>query len=261
MLLIDQLSYSSKLRYKNPYVKAFFSVCTLMLCVITRSIIVSMITFLVMGSLTIIKGGTSFSHYNKLIKIPMVFIFLSTISIIVNISKVPLSSVGFPVFGYYISISSDSCFFSARLFLTALSSVSCLYFLSLTTPMTDLLMVLDRLHFPPVLIELMMLIYRFIFILMEIANSLTISMKSRLGYKDFKTSCYSVGSLMAVLLLRSMQKASYLYDAMESRCYNGRINLLTNSYPITKKEIVFVGLFELMLLFIYIFLKVKQINL
>ena len=40
-----------------------------------------------------------------------------------------------------------------------------MYFLSLNTPVTDLTMALERLHVPRLLVELMELIYRFIFVI------------------------------------------------------------------------------------------------
>lgn len=202
-----------------------------------------------------LRGGTSFANYIRLMKIPLLFIIMSTISIILNISPIPLSFIALPFGKYYITVSQDSLLFACQLLLTALGSVSCLYFLSLSTPMTDFLMVLKRVRCPFLLIELMLLIYRFIFVLLDFSSSLSISQKSRLGNKDFKTSCYSIGNLMAVLLVRSLQKSSYLYDAMESRCYDGKILLLTDTSPIKKEELVFVAVFELILIAIAVLIS------
>ena len=125
-----------------------------------------------------------------------------------------------------------------QLILTAMASVSCLYFLTLTTPMTDILMVLKRIHCPYLIIELMMLIYRFIFVLLDIAYQLRISQICRLGNKDRRTSWESIGGLMAVLLVRAMSRANDLYDAMESRCYNGVISVLEETSSATRKDVM-----------------------
>ena len=66
----------------------------------------------------------------------------------------------FPVGDWYITGSRDSVRDGALLWAVALSAVSCLYFLSLNTTMTDILEVLRKLHVPALLIELMLLIYR-----------------------------------------------------------------------------------------------------
>ena len=49
--------------------------------------------------------------------------------------------------------------------------------------MTDILGACRKLHLPSLLIELMLLIYRFIFVLSETAHSITISQQSRLEAK------------------------------------------------------------------------------
>ena len=53
--------------------------------------------------------------------------------------------------------------------------------------MTEILDVLKRLHFPGLFIELMLLTYRFIFILMEGASAIMTAQKARLGNRDLKS--------------------------------------------------------------------------
>ncbi|CUX30022.1 CbiQ family ECF transporter T component [Clostridium sp. C105KSO13] len=116
--------------------------------------------------------------------------------------------------------------FGVQLIGTAMASVSCLYFLSLNTTMMDFLGVLAKLHCPGILMELTLLIYRFIFVLMETASAIMVSQKSRLGNKDFRTSIDSFGKMGAGLLIRAFKRSNALYDAMESRCYDGKIRVL-----------------------------------
>lgn len=248
MIVIDKLCYYSKLRYVNAGEKFVYSILTLLFCVISRSITVALIVLVVNGILTVWKGGIPLSRYRKLMMIPLVFLFLSTIAIILNFSQVPLNAFALPIGKYYITSSWDSLEFGIQLILTALASVSCLYFLSLNTPMTDILLVLSRIHCPDLLIELMMLIYRFIFVLLEISSAISTAQDSRLGNKDYKTAVKSFGSLASVLFLRAMKKSNALYDAMESRCYDGKIRVLNENYPPKKKEILWIACFQIFLL-------------
>ncbi|HIZ76879.1 MAG TPA: cobalt ECF transporter T component CbiQ [Firmicutes bacterium] len=238
MIMIDKLCYSSKLRYQSPFLKMGFSIGLLFLCVISRSIVVSLCILLLMGSLTVIRGGTSFKRYRHFMFVPLAFLLLSTVAIMVNLSPEPLSLVAIPVGRSYLTVSWAGFIQCVNLILTALAAVSCLYFLTLTTPLTDILLVLRKCKCPYLVIELMMLIYRFIFILFELASSLYHSQACRLGHKDLKTSWNSMGKLMAVLLVRAMQKSNRLFDAMESRCYNGTILVLEEHQAAAKKEIV-----------------------
>ena len=191
MLLIDRLCYNSKLRYVNAGLKLAYAVITLALCIISHSVVVACFVLAVNGILTLYKGGIPFKHYLHLMTVPLVFLLLSTLAILVNISHTPLDAFAFPIGSWYITSSYRGLYQGIQLTLTALASVSCLYFLSLNTPMTDILNELRKLKCPSLIVELMLLIYRFIFVLLEIASSITTSQNSRLGNRNFKTSCQS----------------------------------------------------------------------
>lgn len=251
-MIIDKLSYHSNLRYVNACEKTVFAVITLLLCVMSRSIAIAVIVLAAMGGLTVVKGGTPLFRYLRLMTVPLAFLLMSTAAIILNWSKTPLDAFAIPLGNHYITSSLDSLLFGLQLILTALAGVSCLYFLSLSTPMPDILMALGRFHVPALMIELMLLIYRFIFVLSDISSSISTSQDARLGNKDFRTSCKSFGALGSVLFIRAFAKSSRLYDSMESRCYDGTIRVLREEYPPRKKEVVWIVLFELLLLFLMI---------
>lgn len=248
MIVIDKLCYYSKLRYVNAGEKFAYAMATLIFCLVSRSIVIALLVLAVNGILNVKTGGIPLSRYKTLMAVPLAFLFLSTIAIIINISKTPLDAFAIPVGSYYITGSYSSILYGIQLILTALASVSCLYFLSLNTPMTDIILVLRRLRCPLLIQELMLLIYRFIFVLLDIASAITTSQNSRLGNKDYKTSIKSFGSMISVLFIRAMKKSNALYDAMEARCYDGTIRVLTENYPPKKKEIIYIILFELLLL-------------
>lgn len=251
MIVVDKLCYSSKLRYVNAEEKFAFSLSTLLICVICRSVLCAVIILLTMGILTVKIGGTPFPRYRNLMTIPLTFLVLSTLAIIVNFSSTPLDAFAIPLGSIYITGSWHGLFRAAQLIITALAAVSCLYFLSLTTPMTDILEVLRKLRCPALFIELMLLIYRFLFVLLEIASSIMTSQRSRLGNKDMKTSYHSFSQMVSVLFARAMKKSNALFDAMESRCYDGNIHVLSETIPPQKKEIAGICIFELFLLLCY----------
>ena len=101
----------------------------------------------------------------------------------------------------------------------------------------------------------MLLIYRYIFVLLEIASNLRTAQNSRLGNKDYRTSLKSFGALASALFIRAIKKSNALYDAMESRCYDGTIRVLNETYPPAGKEIIAIVLFELAL---YAFLLAEK---
>ena len=253
MTLIDKLCYTSKLRYINAGEKVSFSLASLCFCIISRSMLVAAIVLFAASWLTIKKGGISPIYYGKLMRIPCIFLMISTLAIIINISSNPLDAFSIPIGAWYLSGSWSGIYQGIQLILTALACVSCLYFLSLSTPLTDIIHVLESWHIPWLIIELMMLIYRFIFLLLEIASSISCSQHSRLGYKNFRTSIKSYGLLASSLFILSIRKAGNIYDAMEARCYDGRIHVLKEQQPVKQKDIFFLILFEVFLFLLTIF--------
>lgn len=255
MITIDKLCYHSKLRYVNAGEKFAFTIITLLLCVISRSIVIACIVLTATGILTVYKGGVPLFRYIHFMTVPLAFLILSTLAIMFNISRTPLDLFAIPIGNWYLTSSRDSFRYSLQLILTALSSVSCLYFLSFSTPMPDILNVLGSIHCPKLLIELMLLIYRFIFVLMSVASAITTSQQSRLGNKDYKTSLKSFSGMASVLFIRSFKRANALYDAMESRCYDGTIHVLNETFPPKKKNMIAIAVFEIVLLSLTVLIK------
>ena len=231
MLLIDKLSYQSKLRYVNASEKLVYALLTLVLCVLSRSVKVAVLVFAVNGVLTVGKGEIPLFRYIKLLMIPLAFLAAGTAAVMINVSRIPMDAFALPAGEWYITGSCEGIRCGLRLCITALSAVSSLYFLSLNTVMTDILCACRKLHFPPLLTELMLLIYRFIFVLFETASSITVSQQSRLGNRSFKTRIRSFGKLGSSLFILALKRSGALYDAMESRCYDGSIRVLSREQP------------------------------
>ena len=252
MLLIDKLSYQSKLRYVNASEKLVYALLTLMLCVLSRSVKVAVLVFAVNGVLTVGKGGIPFFRYIKLLMIPLAFLAAGTAAVMINVSRTPMDAFALPAGEWYITGSCEGIRRGLRLCVTALSAVSSLYFLSLNTVMTDILCACRKLHFPSLLTELMLLIYRFIFVLFETASSITVSQQSRLGNRSFKTRIRSFGKLGSSLFILALKRSGALYDAMESRCYDGSIRVLSREQPAKAGEIAVIALYGAVLVLVWL---------
>ncbi len=248
MILVDKLAYSSKLRHKSPALKMLLATGSLLICVWAQSFILSLFVLAAMSFLAVFRGGVAFRRYLALLAVPLSFLALSTVAIIFHVTDMPSPLLSLKLGGFYLAVDRASLSYGGRLLLTALSATSCLYFLTLTTPVVDILEVLRRLRCPVILTELMFLIYRFIFVLLETGHSIAISQKCRLGNRDFKTSLKATALLFAVLLQRALFKSSLLYTAMESRCYDGSIRVLQRAFPATWAEKLSILLFLALLI-------------
>lgn len=230
---IDFYAYASKLRGLNPGFKVFFAVATLLLCIIADSVWVSAAVILTMGWLTVVRGKLPLSSYIPLLTIPLAFMVMGSIAIAVGIAGQPVGNYYLNLHWFYLYVTKAGIIQALHLMLKALGAVSAMYMLVLSTPSGEIIAVLRRLHVPKLIIELMNMIYRFIFILMDAQCKMKNSARSRLGYCDFKTACRSFGSTAGNLLVIALKKANMYYDALVSRCYDGELLFLEEEKKVT----------------------------
>lgn len=226
MLIIDSLAYASRLRRVHPGKKMLLTALLLILAVTMQSIALGLCLTVVMGAWSVWGSGTPLSVYIRLLRLPLAFILLSLAAIVINVAPEPLAGACVRLGPVYAGISAEGLYRGARLACSAFGAVSAMYFLALSTPLTDIFYVLEKIRCPFLLIELMLLIYRFVFLLWAFAWELNQAADSRLGKRDFKTAVRTMGQLLTTLFIRALRRSSALYDAMESRGYNGRIQVL-----------------------------------
>ncbi|WP_368489800.1 cobalt ECF transporter T component CbiQ [Clostridium sp. BJN0013] len=246
MISIDKLAYTSQLRSVSPMEKVIFSIFTMVLCIFLNNIVYSLIITVLMGIITLFKGKIPGRAYLELMLIPMIFLIIGVITIAINVignSKDVL--FGFTILNIKLGCTRESIEMSLKIFFKALAAVSCLYFLALSTPIFEVLMVLRKLKVPKLFVELMGLIYRFIFVLLDTANMIFISQNSRLGYSTIKTSYNSLGKLISCLFISSYRRSQDIYTAMESRCYDGEINLIENNYKVSYGNMLIIIIIEI----------------
>lgn len=248
ILSVDYFAYASALRKWNADFKVVFAILSLILCIILNNIFVSILVILVMGYLTVVVGGLSFRHYLSMMLVPIVFLLLGSVAIAIGFSLEPAGQYYVRVFHlFYIYCSNAGLLRALKLLLKALGAVSALYMMTLTTPLGELISVLRRMHIPKVLIELMNMIYRYIFIMLDTHSRMKNSAESRLGYVDFRTSCYSFGQVASNLLIVSLKRGNDYYNALESRCYDGEIRFLEEEKPVKGRQIALAATFILIL--------------
>jgi len=246
---IDKLAYISKLRKTNPMEKFIFSMLTMAICISLNNILVSGTILLLMSGITVFKGKIPLKAYAQLITIPLTFLIIGVITIAINTVLTDKGLLfSFSIFSVRFGATSESLLLAARIFFKSIASVSCLYFLTLSTPIFEVLSVLRRLKAPKLFVELMGLIYRFIFVLLETANMIFISQSSRLGYSTIKTGYSSLGKLVVAIFVSSYKRSQDIYTAMESRCYDGEINLLEDNYNCSFKNLIIIAFVELTLI-------------
>ncbi|KKM11338.1 cobalt ABC transporter permease [Clostridiales bacterium PH28_bin88] len=248
MLLIDQYAYANRFLHVHPAEKCFFAVATMTVCLFSRSPVTFLVVTMLMAGVTTMGAGIPGRFYAKLMLVPAAFLVAGVATIAISFDRNPAGFLYAITLGEYtVGVRSRDLVVATNLFFKSLGAVSCLYFLSLTTPMVEIIAVLRRLKVPSIFIELMTLIYRFIFVLMETAERIHISQTSRLGYSSLRNSYVSLSRLFSTLFLRSYHRSHAMFTALLSRCYDGQLNVLESTYTLSKQNLAIIMVAELLL--------------
>ncbi len=251
---LDNYAHFNDLKDANTYFKVFFAILTLIVSLVSTSPIIPLIITVVMSGLIIFKAKISWKFYSKFFMIPFIFGLITfvymTIFFGVGYHLVDLGVLN-------LSVTADGFNLGFLVFSRMLGCFSCLAFLALTTPMNELFSVLEIVKIPQIVLEIAMLMYRYIFLFLGEAINMYHSQETRLGYISFKKSFKSMGILGSNLFIRTWIKGEQSYVAMESRCYTGSIKNIKkqdNMRNVGYRNIIFLVTFELTL-FIGVYLS------
>lgn len=129
-----------------------------------------------------------------------------------------------------IPVYSDGIYFGVLVFTRCVSAVSVLNLLIIVTPITTVMDSLSWFHVPSVIIDTMLLMFRYIGILSDESTRMFRAQQSRCGHSG-KVSYFgkiaNYGNIAGALLLRSFDRAVKVGDAMVSRAYTGKYSLFT----------------------------------
>jgi cobalt/nickel transport system permease protein len=146
----------------------------------------------------------------------------------------------FNVFGISLGIREDGANLALLLIARTFGGMCSLFFIALTTPMIEIFSVLKSLGLPDFLVELSMLMYRYIFVFVDQAALIHNAQVMRLGDAGIKNSLNSFSMLSSVLFLRSWEQGERLIVAMDARCYDGKLDLMEQSGKAEPKAIFVV---------------------
>lgn len=249
---IDRFSVRQKLAGRLSQEKMVFFILCLFLSLLTKNpwvhgfIILSMLLFLGWLGLDA-KGILSY------MSLPLSFIILSVLSLLFVFhpggEKVLFSLCG----RLYVTEASHGS--ATVVLMRALAGLSCLYGLSLSSTMGELFTVLQS-FLPEKIMEILFMMYRFIFILIEFLNQMMDGARARGGRSSFGRSLYSSGIIASSLLFRSMEQTSRTYDALLTRGYSGGLPLDYVARKERKDDRIlrYTGIFYLFILLFFLLL-------
>lgn len=218
---IDYCAYNSAIRSWNTECKLLFALAAVITVIASENILAALYTFIFMGIVNIYIAKLSIKEYLYAIKIPALFILAGSIAVGIGFSKEVQGICCLDIGFVYLYVTKESLKEMSNVVLKAFGAVSAMYVVTLSTPAGEVVTSLKKLHFPGIFIELMYLVYRYIFVLFDEVHKMRNAGMARLGYSSFTVSCKSFSMMLGNLLIVSMRNSRIYYDAMESRCYNG----------------------------------------
>ncbi|MFQ5714694.1 MAG: cobalt ECF transporter T component CbiQ [Candidatus Scalinduaceae bacterium] len=140
------------------------------------------------------------------------------------------------LFGYELALKKEGLLIGLLIFSKVAGGVMLLLLLSYTTSITKICMTARWMKIPETLIEVLSFVYRYLFLLMEEAETMMSSQRSRLGYKTWFKTIRSFGILGGMLIIRSITRAENAHSAMISRGYDGGRILSIQLAPLERND-------------------------
>ncbi|MEW6068952.1 MAG: cobalt ECF transporter T component CbiQ [Nitrospirota bacterium] len=239
---LDSLSYKDTFVHRlDPRVKILVSFIFILFVVsVPKYEISALIPFFVYPVFILTAGGIPLRAIAKKV------LFISPFAIFVGIfnpliDKEAITTLfGIPVSGGWIS------FFS--ILIKFMLTVSTAIILIAVTSFPGICEALERMKFPRLFVVQLLFLYRYLFVLLEETLRMIRAREARsFGNKGKEIKAFS--RLLSVLLLRSVERAERIYQAMLSRGFRGEIRI-SDRHSIGFKDIIFTA-FSITMFYIF----------
>lgn len=228
--MLDDFAHTNEFRSVSPRLKLLVGIVSILVCVFSQHPLVPITVAVILSSATVLLAKIPARFYLGLLSIPLSFALFSGIVILfITGGGDVLAAV--TVFSHTLAIHEGGAALTVLLLARTFGGMCSLFFIALTTPMVELFSIMRSCRFPQVFVDLSMLIYRFIFVLLDEAMMIRDAQVMRLGYGGFRNAVSSCSMLGGVLFLRALESGERLMVAMDSRCYDGRLEVLEEDAP------------------------------
>jgi cobalt/nickel transport system permease protein len=234
--LLDGYAHSNALRDKSPRLKLLLGLGAMLLSVASATPVAPIFIAVTMSLITLGLARIPGRIYSALLLIPFSFSILSAV-VIAFLYGGGNQLFAFDVLGISLGIREDGANLALLLMARTFGGMCSLFFIALTTPMLEIFSIFKSLGLPDFLIELSMLMYRYIFVFLDQAAMIHSAQVMRLGDAGIKNSLNSLSLLSGILFLRSWEQGERLIVAMDARCYNGKLNLMEETGKIEPRAI------------------------
>jgi len=219
---MDSLAYGSRMLSWAPLGKLFFVMTLLITGLLTSSIIVPMITFII---------GLSLMIYSTKMKIPkLIGLAIGEAILIMIIGAGMVSIMGSAsqpaiwdanILWFHIHITAASFNQAWLILVRAVAGVTLMLAFATSTPIPHLAQALDQIRMPKEITEIIVLIYRYSFLLLERMETMWSAAQCRMGFNGFSRSMHTTAGIVVGIFTSSLEIADKSQSALECRNYQG----------------------------------------
>ena len=225
MLIIDKYAYTNRIVDLNPMAKFLFAIGCLFTAVGFNNLYVNVVIFAIMFFLTTVVARIPIGNYLKLYLAPGIFLLISILTILISKSNSDVFLWAIKIGRSYVGIKQEALMESSLIVVRVLASISSTFFIALTIPINQLIVVFKGLKVPATIVELIILIYRSIFIFLEEMMEIYNIQEMKFGYYGMRNSYRSLGLLIKHLFVRILKRYEDMVIALETKLYDGEFKI------------------------------------
>lgn len=224
-MLSENFAYTNNYADLNPFVKVLSSLAFIIISLANSNLYLAVFLIFFVILLTLRGAKIPLRPYIKMLFIPMVYLLISLLTIVVSLGFTEINEAEFlfvkqlSFLNFYIGIVSIEE--GLTLALRAVGAIVGMYFLILTTPFNQQIVVLKKVKTPNLFIELYMLTYRFIGMFFEESKDIYMAQKNKFAYTNYKDSMNSLSLLIKVLFIRMMNRYKEMENILEMKFFDG----------------------------------------
>jgi cobalt/nickel transport system permease protein len=226
MLIIDKLAYQSRWLHVAPHRKAWLYVVLLVLAFSCPPLAqMGLLAGMVLLTCYLLK--VSLWRYLRWLMVPLFFLLFGLLGIVFSIAWAPALPVPHSLTLGPLVIGPDPVGIATawHTLWRSLAALAATYLFVLTTPFNQLIGLLKRCHLPKLLLEQILLTYRFIFILIEEAMAIHQAQTLRFGYSSPGNGYRSLAMLVGMLLARVMDRYAQMETTLDVKLFTGEFHL------------------------------------
>lgn len=241
-LLFDSFSYTNRLRSLPPLAKVLFGLFMLLTGYLSQ-MPVQVAVGIWMSIWIVCYAGIPLGWYLKLLALPAAFLLASLPAVAIEVARLGDAAgalqdsflvVAFSQWGLF--VTPQGLQRVASIMCRSFASISVIYFLLLTIPFTEMLQMARRMKLPGIVVELLLVMYRFVFVLLTVAEQLWIGQKARGGYGGFWSMLKDTARLVVQLFSRTWIRYQQLSIGLAARGFSGELRVFsTRGYTISPR--------------------------